>query len=166
MTSKARPSGENAPIEEVLRRYFEYRDGMVFWKAKTNSTRVKVGARAGFYQARGYRSVRLWGKVYKEHRLIWLLVYGKWPSGMIDHINCITDDNRIENLREASPSLNSRNRRASYNRDLPVGVYRNTKGFKAQLTFNRVDYYFGTFTTPEEALKAYTDGCERVGMTI
>ena len=43
------------------------------------------------------------------HRLVWALVYGKFPK-QIDHINGNPKDNRIENLREVNQSENDMNR--------------------------------------------------------
>ena len=43
------------------------------------------------------------------HRLVWALVYGKFPK-QIDHINGNPKDNRVENLREVTPSENDMNR--------------------------------------------------------
>jgi hypothetical protein len=59
----------------------------------------------------GYLRVRLFGRSYPAHRVIWALHYGKWPEGQIDHINGDPADNRIENLRDVSHAENGRNQR-------------------------------------------------------
>lgn len=46
---------------------------------------------------------------YKSHRAVWLYMTGKWPEGDIDHIDGNGLNNRFENLREVSRSVNSRN---------------------------------------------------------
>ena len=53
-------------------------------------------------KSHGYREIRIDGKTYKEHRLIWFWYYGEMPLNEVDHINRIRTDNRIENLREAT----------------------------------------------------------------
>ena len=51
-------------------------------------------------------------KIYPTHRLAWLMAYGVWPSGDIDHINGDRQDNRLCNLRDVSHSRNLFNRQA------------------------------------------------------
>jgi hypothetical protein len=48
----------------------------------------------------------------KAHRAVWIAKYGLPCPEIIDHINRIKDDNRVINLRDASPRLNSNNRRS------------------------------------------------------
>lgn len=57
----------------------------------------------------GYLIARFKGKIVKQHRLAWFLVYGEWPNGQIDHQNKIRNDNRISNLRVVDQSNQSRN---------------------------------------------------------
>ena len=42
------------------------------------------------------------------HHMVWVTVHGRFPT-QIDHINGDKTDNRIENLREVTPSDNSLN---------------------------------------------------------
>ena len=58
----------------------------------------------------GYLRVSLDQKLYTVHRLVYETFIGPIPVGMvIDHINGIRDDNRIENLRCVSQSENMYN---------------------------------------------------------
>lgn len=68
----------------------------------------------------GYLQINIFGKMVMAHRLAWFLYYGSWPSKLIDHINGNTSDNRIDNLREASPSDNQTNGRTR--RDSTSGI--------------------------------------------
>ena len=68
----------------------------------------------------GHLGIRVDGKLYKNHRLAWLLHYKVWPVGMIDHVNRNPADNRISNLRETTASTNQLNRNYS---DKAVGCY-------------------------------------------
>ena len=43
------------------------------------------------------------------HQAVWIVWYGRWPVGEIDHKNGNPRDNRIENLRECNRSENVQN---------------------------------------------------------
>jgi hypothetical protein len=102
----------------IAKKYFEYDKvaGQLFWRTSPNPARIPKGQKAGSVRksrtSAGYRhaEVRFRGSAYPSHRIIWLLVHGKWPNGEIDHINGDSLDNRIENLRDVSRSENMRNR--------------------------------------------------------
>jgi len=89
---------------------FEYRDGRLYNKINRNN-RVNKGDRAGtFDTSSGYRVSYVKGKPIREHRVIWEMLNGKIPKGLqIDHINRVRDDNRIENLRLVTGSVNRHN---------------------------------------------------------
>jgi hypothetical protein len=106
-------------------------------------------------------SIRLDGKSYYAHRLAWLYVYGKWPIGMIDHIDGNANNNRIANLREATRSQNNQNQRRASVRSrtgmLGVVPVPSTGKFSAQIVFDGRSIHLGTFETPDEAHAAYVD---------
>ena len=43
------------------------------------------------------------------HHAVWAVCKGRWPEQQIDHVNGDVTDNRIENLREVTPSENKLN---------------------------------------------------------
>lgn len=71
-----------------------------------------------------YVQIRLFTKLYLGHRLAVFYVTGKWPSGVIDHINGDGLDNAISNLRDVDNVVNGRNCKRSKNNTSGVnGVY-------------------------------------------
>lgn len=46
--------------------------------------------------------------------MIWKIVTGYEPVGLIDHINGVRDDNRFENLRDVTPHENALNSRRGH----------------------------------------------------
>lgn len=144
--------------KERLQELFRYDPeiGRLIWIA-TKSNRAVAGTEAGgFNPGNGYRYVGVDGSRYLEHRLIWLAVHGVWPSLQIDHINGNKIDNRLENLREATPSQNQANWPIPKN---------NTSGFKGAARFRdkwraaiqhkRKYIFIGLFDTPQAASAAY-----------
>jgi hypothetical protein len=104
-------------------------------------------------------------KVGTLHSFVWKLA-GREPVPLIDHSNRNKLDARLENLREATPSLNARNRPPSTKpyagRDLPLGVYRNGKKYMAVAC----KQYVGQFDTPEAAHAAYLDARAKLTVLI
>ena len=96
--------------KQTLYDIFEYKDGELYWKIFTGKS--KVGKMAGVVNSIGYKITTIQGKIYSNHRLIFLMHNGFFPE-YVDHINGIKHDNRIENLREATASENSLNQKLS-----------------------------------------------------
>jgi hypothetical protein len=109
--------------------------------------------------AYGYVQVGYRGKMYKAHRLIWVIMHNEFPNGQIDHINGVRHDNRACNLRVVTRQQNAHNKqnRAINNKSGYTGVCWNKKVSKwqASISVNRVNIYLGIFTTPELAQEAY-----------
>lgn len=100
---------------EELKKLYTYdpeRGVLVFNQTKGPMVKGDV---AGGVNTRGYVQMRFMGKIRLAHRLIWLYVTGEWPVGVIDHKDGNKANNKWENLRDASGSTNSRNRKINKN---------------------------------------------------
>jgi hypothetical protein len=93
--------------KDQLHQLFEYKNGQLFWKVSL-SKRVNIGNKAGFLTNRGYLSIGINKKIYRLHKIVFAMHHGYLPK-IVDHINGIKDDNRIENLREANACQNNVN---------------------------------------------------------
>lgn len=135
---------------------FEYKNGGLYWRSDGSGGR-KSGNRAGCIAGYGYRQICLKGKRTKEHRFVWLMHYGEWPKRNIDHINGITDDNRIENLRLADHDENAKNsKRSNCNSSGYTGVcwHGRQKKWTARICVNYKEIHIGTFETKQSAIDA------------
>jgi len=139
------------PSPEVLRQLLSYDPdtGKLFWKERgpewfkdglrpaewcANQWNNRFsGAVAGTLTPRGYLKVTVNSEKYWAHRVAWKIYYGCEPLFEIDHINQVKDDNRIENLRDVAPSINSKNSPiGTRNISGVVGVFWNTQKQKWQ----------------------------------
>jgi hypothetical protein len=103
-------------------------------------------------------------KSFFVHRLIWLYVHGSWPAGMLDHINGNKTDNRLENLRDASPAINSQNYRqpTSKNSTGFLGVSKAKGGrFQTSIKVDGRVHWLGRFDDPAEAHAVYVEAKRR-----
>ena len=103
-------------------RLFEYRDGRLYCKAKTNpkSNKVKIGDEIGSLSASEYLRTKINYEEHYIHKIIFLMHHGYTPQ-IVDHIDGDRTNNKIQNLRAVNLSQNQHNRTKSAN---------NTSGFK------------------------------------
>lgn len=116
---------------------------------------IRVGAKAGSDDGKGYTRIQVRGYSYRSGRLAWFYMTGEWPEDQIDHINRNTDDDRWINLREANQSQNNFNRGSGIR-----GVYRSGSKWRAQVGPNND---LGLFLTFEEAVAARDIVAARLG---
>jgi HNH endonuclease len=125
------------------------------YNAKTGVLRWRGGDIAGCLNSTGYRVIRMDKKLMYAHRIAWVLHYGIWPDGDLDHKNRDKSDNRIANLRMASRSRNVAN--APARGSLPKGCYQ-LKGrsrWYSQIVVDGKVKRLGTFPTQEAAAAAF-----------
>jgi len=124
-----------------------------------------IGAIAGS-KVRGRIRIMIYRKSYFAHRLAWFYVHGAWPSSLIDHIDGNPLNNRLSNLREATPTQNQANkRRCKRNRSGFKGVGKCPRvGGKwvARIRIDGRQRTIGRFNTPDSAYAAYLSAAREV----
>ena len=141
---------------DVLHELFEYKEGKLYRKVTTGG-QLK-GAEAGSLHHEGYLDVKINGKQYRVHRIIYMMFYGHIPRNMqIDHINRNRMDNRIENLRVVTHCENQWNvsEKKGYHFIPKYNKYR------VRITANRKRILIGDYNTEEEAADAYKEAKEK-----
>jgi len=143
------------PDQEYLNTLFRYdfEQGTLHWIPQPGKRCNNTRQTAGCYTTKGYRIVRIDGCLYKEHRIIWVMHNGPIPDGLdIDHIDRDTTNNKLENLRLATRSINNLNKNSK-----GVTYDKTRKKWKAQLTINGKQVLNKRFDSYEEALSVYQE---------
>lgn len=177
MTTEAR----QLPNQKYLASVFEYNAeaGLLVWKRRDRSTFKSDGSFkswntrfsgkvAGSQNGQGYRQVDLDGKVYLAHRIIWTLVNGDIGAEDIDHLNGDRSDNRIENLRVVSRSVNLRNSARIKPSQLGicgVSVHKATGKYRAYVGVNGKQIHLGFFDDLDAAIEAREEANSTYGFT-
>ena len=147
------------PTQADVKRLFDYDPltGIMVWRAEAIKQKCLKGMEAGTVHHTGCRMVRISGAIYLTHRIIWLWVTGAWPVDQIDHLNHVRDDNRWANIREATSTVNGRNR--SINCDNTSGATgvnweKCANKWRARIRVNYKKISLGTFTNKKDAIAA------------
>jgi HNH endonuclease/AP2 domain len=154
MWSNAKDKNLGLTAEEVLRTFdYNPNNGLLRWKI----TRQKVikGKIAGYVsKSDGYRYVCINQNDLLAHRIIWLMMTGKWPKCQIDHKNRVRDDNRWINLRESTNGQNTINQEVRKDNQLGAkGIWYDEKRnqYRVKIQVKGKSYTIGRYNTLEEA---------------
>ena len=139
------------------REMLDYNPSTGEFVAARNSGNRRVGDRAGNVRSDGYTTISVDGVQYLAHRLAWLVCHGSWPDGDIDHINGDAADNRIANIRVATPSQNLANsKRSRRNRSGHKGVHYDShyRRWYATMRLKGKYVFVGSYLSKEDAVAA------------
>ena len=124
----------------------------------------KVGKIVGCKRKDGYLVTTFQKKFFYVHRLAWFYVYKEMPSDLIDHINGIRNDNRIENLRVVTHPQNAQN--AKHHKDNKSGLkgaywHKANKNWRSSILVNGKKIDLGSFKSAIDAHQAYVEASKK-----
>lgn len=131
--------------KEYLQSLFDYRDGELYWKI--SKQKIIKGSKAGTLHHSGYVYLRINGKHYASHRLIFMMFNGYLPE-FIDHIDRNKSNNKIENLRATTKQQNSFNAnlsKANSSGIKGVSWHKKDKKWQVYLSVNKKLKNFGSY---------------------
>ena len=143
------------------------------YKGRNIVKQLKKGiGRGGYFKVVLSKNKKI--KTYQIHQLVAMAFLNHTPCGhkiVVDHINNINTDNRVENLQLTSPRKNSTkdriNRTSKY-----TGVSKDKSSFRSKIVFKGKLIHLGRFKSEEEASKYYQNaliaiekGDEIIGQT-
>jgi hypothetical protein len=138
--------------------YYNVRDEKHFkrpaWCSSWNKRYANTSAKLCLNRKDGYRTVRIDGINYPQHRVIMKMINGVDPD-FVDHINGDRQDNRVCNLRSVAYVDNYKNMsKSSRNKSGYIGVnYRKDDNtWEGRVTINYKDIERKRFKTKEEAI--------------
>lgn len=145
--------------QKRIKELFCYENGELIRKIKVPGG--ERGSVAGYKSKRGYIVTMVDGKLYKNHRLVWLWHNGYLPEYFIDHIDQNCSNNRIENLREASQSCNMRNSRQQKTTTMVKGVREEGGKYRVRIVINKKQYHIGYTSCLLEAacIRLFVEQC-------
>ncbi len=158
---------------DVLLSALEYcpSSGIFRWKPRVTITRHDrtwnsrySGKIAGSVDNHGYLRIAISDIRYKAHRLAWFYMTGKWPEGVIDHINRNRLDNSFFNLRDVDGSINARNKgKITENSSGEFGIWwrRDRNKWRVSLPIYGEYQHIGNFDDIELALLVRDAACEK-----
>lgn len=132
----------------------------LFTRRVRTSFQSRVGDVAGTASGKlGHIQIRIDGHKYHANRLAFFWMDGVWPAGDVDHINGISSDNRLENLRDVTRAVNCQNRRRAHsnNESGLLGVSRDKRSgrWQSRIMVAGKSKSLGMFDAPEDAHSAY-----------
>ena len=176
------PEAIPLPSQTYLRESFDYNKdtGILFWREdrpKYHFTSIVgyriwkskfAGTVAGYIGSKGYVSVKLSGRMYKSHRIIWKWMTGEDPGSEIDHIDGDPKNNRWLNLRSVDTFTNARNiRKLDSNTSGVTGVHfcKRSKKWVSKIKVNYKTLYLGSFDTVDNAKAVRLEAESKYGFT-
>lgn len=125
---------------------------------------AKADTEAGTPHNQGYREVNIDGVRFLVHHVVFAMANAKWPENEIDHINRVKDDNRPNNLREATRVQNlhntwAKNRNTSGHKG--VSWCKRDKKWLVQISINGKQKNLGRYADIDVAILVATEAQQK-----
>jgi len=159
------------PTVEELRKLFVYdpETGELHWKTRADvgaAWNARYAGQPAFrtVHSEGYLLGNIWRRKFYAHRVAFAIHHGRWPAGLIDHINGDRTDNRAANLREVDLSENAKNRRAGLRQSGHAGIWwiEGAQRWRVVRRHNKRRYNIGSYATLDEAIEAMREALTKV----
>ena len=123
---------------------------------------ISYGRAVAGQEFTGPHDVSVEGISIRFNRLAWALHNRMWPPQgyWVDHKDGIKANNKITNLRLATPTQNQQNKSGSgqYSKGV-TWRDRKRKPWQAKIRVNGIRLHLGSFETEHEAAQAYQEAC-------
>ncbi len=138
---------------EEIKKVFVYdpNTGDLFREFRLRRKRVGTISTDKHYQVK-YKNI-----MYQKTQIIWVIMVGRFPYGLVDHIDRDGLNDKWDNLREATFSQNRINSNIWKNNTSGmkgVSYHKVTGKWQAKITKDYKQIHLGLFKTPEEAQNA------------
>jgi hypothetical protein len=121
--------------------------------------------------SRGYSQVNLYSsgkrKCFVVHQLAAICFMNHKPDGLsyvVDHINNLKTDNRVENLQVVSNRVNCSKDRKGSSRHTGVCYHKKGDRWVSNIYLGKENIYLGCFKSENEASKAYQDALKKYNL--
>ena len=132
-----------------------FRDGRIEYLDKRSKSKVWKDKKTS-NNGNGYLRTRINEKMVFVHSIIALCYLGERPNDkVIDHINSIRNDNRVENLQYITQSENIM-KRTNFKGKPIKGIQKRPSGkFMVRISINKKQTNLGSYDTEEQAIEIY-----------
>lgn len=130
-----------------------YKDGKLYWRATGDVPPPVRGALAGSVEPRGYTRIKIDGRKYRRHRLVFLYHHQYLPK-YVDHRDGDPTNDRVGNLRACSFAENMQNcklRKDNKSGAKGVSFHPSSGTWRVVVNAYKRAYYLGNFKDKELA---------------
>lgn len=139
--------------KKTIRKWFNYDYTTGNFTHKFTTLSGDAGKDATAIHSSGYRTIRIGGKDYLVHRVIFIYMENYLPI-QVDHINHNRSDNKWNNLREVTNRENHLNESIASNNTsgiLGVALHKATNKYRAYIMIHKKQIHLGLYNSIEEA---------------